>query len=426
MTLPTILIIFLATISIIFSLRLSECSKTPVSELLSFLRLFQPLWPIATGIFFALIILSSLYSAIGFLAGIFIFIVGSFIEQKINSEKTNSALFTLFATSFSVLGLSTVRLITTDVTTLITLFAGALLLAWYKKVEFINSEILRSILFASIGVLGAHYFYAGSGLAAQFILLLIALGCTGMLLSIFAATHYAQSKPKQMFHIAAISYLIIASAAAGWIIPFRPINIVVCILLGAIGAVVCVRSNKIWTRNTLLIAIMLSSYFVAEFYGAIIALISFSALIPSTSLLPNTKTHIKIVTDFLFLLLIPIFIHGVATSGKSILFEIGNPFLLSGILLSLLVIWGYQYFMSHQNYTNKWSWLIIPAPLFLGLASVVLFKENNGVILLAGVFVGLVLQELLLSRQDIEDPGHKNLTLLFFVSSFLFTNFLFS
>lgn len=426
MTLPTILIIFLATISIIFSLRLSEYSKTRVSELLSFLRLFQPLWPIATGIFFALIILTSLYSAIGFLAGIFIFIAGSFVEQKINSEKTNSALFTLFAISLSVLGLSIMRLITLDVAMLITLFAGALLLAWYKKVEFINSELLRSLLFASIGVLGAHYFYAGSERAAHFILLLIVLGCAGMLLSIFAATHYGQSKPKQMFHVAAISYLLIASAAAGWIIPFRPINIAICILFGVVGAVVCVRNNKIWARNALLVAIMLSGYFVAEFYGAIIAFISFSALIPSTSLLPNTKTHIKIVTDFLFLLLIPIFIHGIATSGKSILFEIGNPFLLSGILLSLLVIWGYQSFMSHPNYSDKRSWLIIPAPLFLGLASVILFKENNGVILLTGVFVGLILQELLLSRQDAEDPGHKNLTLLFFISLFLFTNFLFS
>lgn len=426
MTLPTILIIFLATISIIFSLRLAEHPKTSFSALTDFVKTFLPLWPVALIIFIILAIITSLYSAIGFLAGILLFIVGSFVERNINAEKTNSALFSLFSASFSALGISLVRTITPNATALIALFAGALLLAWYKKIEFANSELLRNLFLICVGILGAHYFYAGSELAVQFILLLLTLGCTGMLLSIFAATHYGQHKPKQMFRIASISYLIIAGAAAGWIIPFRPLNIAFCVLLGAAATLVCVQNNKTWIRNTLLVVTLLSSYFVAEFYGAIVALISFAALIPSTSLLSNTKTHIKIVTDFLFVLLIPVFIHSISASGRSVLFEIGNLFLLSGIVLSLLVTWGYKAFLSHPAYSEKRSWIVILVPFLLGLIGVVLFKESSGVILLTGVFIGLVLQELLLSDQDAEDPGHKNLTLLFFISSFLFTNLLFS
>lgn len=426
MTVPTILIIFLATISLISSILLSERSKTSFSEILSHLKQFQPLWPTVSALCIALTVLTSLYSAFGFLAGILIFIISSLVESKINAEKTNAALFTLFTSSFSVLSLSVAWFISPNTTTLITLFAGTLLFAWYKKIEFVNSEILRGTLFASLGILGAHYFYGGSQIATQFILLLLALGCAGMVISIFAATHYGQSTPKQMFHIAGTTFFVAACATAGWIIPFKPMNIAVCILLGAIATFICVRTNKTWVRNTILITTLLSSYFVAEFYGIIVAFISFGALSPNTSLLSNAKTHIKTIIDYLFILLIPIFIHSIAASGKSLLFEIGNPFLIGGILLSLLVIWSYRSFISSHAYSNKRLLLIIPLSFLIGLVSIILFKENNGAILLTGILVGLILQEIILSNEDTSGPGHKNLTLLFFVSSFLFTNFLFS
>lgn len=421
-----ILIIFLATISIIFSLRLSDRPKMSLSAVVSFVKNYHSFWPIAVGACILLTIMASLYSAIGFLAGVLIFIIALFAELHINSDKTNAALFNLFAASFSVLGISIMRLTTPAVLPTVSLFAGALIVAWYKKIEFADSAMLRSILITCVGAIGANYFYAGSDLAAQFLLLLIVLGCTGMLISIFAATNYGQSKPKQMFAVAAISYAIIATATAAWVIPFRPINIAVCIILGAIATYICVRFDKPWIKLSVLIATILASYFIAEFYGAIVALISLSALIPSASLLPNFKTHAATVADFVFILLIPIFIHSISTAGRSILFEIGNPFLLSGILLSLLFVWGYKTFLSHPSYSEKRSWIILLAPFLVGLISVILFKENSGVILLAGVFIGLVLREILLSNSESEAQPHKILTLLFFVASFLFTNFLFS
>jgi len=421
-----ILIVFLATISIIFSLRLSERQKTSFPVFVSFVKSYQPLWPITLGLTISFSVLLSLYSAIGFLAGILIFIVASFVELIINNDKTNPALFNLFAASLSILSISLLRLVSLTTPTLISFFAGALLVAWYKKTEYDDSHILRNILIACVGVLGANYFYAGSENAAQFLLLLIALGCASMLVSIFAATNYGQSKPKQMFIVATIAYAVIAAATAAWIIPFRPINVTICIAVGLVATHVCLRFDKPWIKFGILAVTLLSSYFIAEFYGATAALISLSALTPNSSLLPNIKNHTVVISNYIFALLIPLFIHSVSTAGHSMLFEIGNPFLLSGILLSTLIIWGHETFMTHPIYTEKRSWVIMLLPIIIGVIGIILFKENSGILLLTGALIGLVLRVLLLSNYSSDIRPHKNLTLLFFVASFLFTNFLFS
>lgn len=420
MTLPAILIIFLAAISIFFSIRLSERPKTSFFDFMTFVKSYLSVWPVAAASIFVITILTSLYSAIGFLAGLCIFIVGSFVEHTLNADKTNAALINLFAATFGALGIYTTHAVTPSTTVLIAFFAGALIAAWHKKIALADSSLLKNLLIVCASVLGAQYFYAGSERAVQFSFLLTILGSAAMLVSIFAATHYGQHRPKQMFYIAAISYTLFAGAVAGWIIPFRPLSIALCVLLGVAATTLSVLFDKPWIKHVAIAALIVSSYFVAEFYGVVVALISCAALAPSAALLPTNKMHAKIATDFLLILLIPIFIHSIATTGRSILFEVGNPFLLAGILISSLLVWA------HHSYNEKYAWLPLLTPLVIGILSVVLFGENSGTILLTGVFIGLILHEVLFSSNESDNLGSKNTIALVFVSSFLLTNFLFS
>ncbi|MDQ5931792.1 MAG: hypothetical protein QG607_494 [Patescibacteria group bacterium] len=426
MTLPSILIIFLATISVIFSIRLSEHPKTSITDFMTFIKSYVSLWPIAVASTLIITVLTSLYSAIGFLAGLCVFIIGSFVEHVLSADSTNTPLVNLFTAAVGVLGVYAVHGATPKATVLIAFFAGSLIAAWHKKTMFENSSLLRNLLLICIGVLGAQYFYAGSELAIQFSFLLTILGSAAMLVSVFAATHYGQHRPKQMLYTAAISYAIFASATAGWIIPFRPMGVALCIILGIATTLLSVLLDKQWIRHTTLAVLILSSYFIAEFYGVVVALMSYAALAPSVALLPNNKLHKKITTDFLLILLIPIFIHSIATTGRSILFEIGNPFLLVGILMSALFIWGHQVFVSHYQHNEKYAWIPLLIPMIVGVLSVVLFGENSGTILLSGIFAGLILREIIFSHNESEAFDIKNTVILVFVSLFLLTNFLFS
>jgi hypothetical protein len=108
------------------------------------------------------------------------------------------------------------------------------------------------------------------------------------------------------------------------------------------------------------------------------------------------------------------------------LFEIGNPFLLVGILMSALFIWGHQVFVSHYQHNEKYAWIPLLIPMIVGVLSVVLFGENSGTILLSGIFAGLILREIIFSHNESEAFDIKNTVILVFVSLFLLTNFLFS
>lgn len=426
MTLPSILIIFLATISVIFSIHLSDRPKTSFIDFIAFIKSYVSLWPIAVAATLIITVLTSLYSAIGFLAGLCVFIVGSFVEHLLSADNTNTPLVNLFTAALGVLGVYAVHGATPEATILIAFFTGALIAAWHKKTMFEASSLLRNLLLICIGVLGAQYFYAGSELAIQFSFLLTILGSAAMLVSIFTATHYGQHRPKQMLYVAAISYAIFASATAGWIIPFRPMSVALCILLGVATTLLSVLLDRPWVKHATLAVLILASYYVAEFYGVVVALMSYAALAPSVALLPSNKPHKKITTDFLLILLIPIFIHSIATAGRSILFEIGNPFLLAGILVSALFVWGHHVLMSYHQHNEKYVWVTLLIPLIVGVLNIILFGENNGTILLSGIFVGLILREILFSHNENETFDIKNTTILVFVSSFLLTNFLFS
>ncbi len=332
--------------------------------------------------------------------------------------KESRSLNGLLALAYSVLVLSMLQLITSDPLILIVLLTCATIAAWFQKNE---SLTLRALLIAAIGVLSATYFYGGSQRAAIFPITLLAIGCAATLISIFIATHYSWKKPLHMFNVASVAFFILAAASAAWIIPFRPLLILGCVAVGLACAHLCVRVSGTWARIAITIVALIGGYWIVEVYGIIIVFVSFSALLGNTTLLPSSREHIKIIDDFLLITLFLLVIRSIASAGRSILFEVNDPFLLAGILLSILFVWGYRAGAPWLYISARRAWLVLLAPIIFSASCILIFGKIHGLIVLVGALMGLILRTLISpeTREDLP-PAYRTLVILFILTTFLF------
>lgn len=426
MLFPVVFTLISAVLSVFVAIYLSDRAAASKTELYANLEHYKFIIPVLTFFVLSFSFLHSMYSGAALFAGFLLFIFAEHLRRIINAAHNNAALFNLGIGALSLACVSLIRLATAEVFVFIAFLLGTLLASHFKPDDQPENNISQSAVISTLGILGAAYFYTGSDSAAFFPLLLSAAGAGSMLISIFVATYYSWKKPIQMLSVASASFLIFSAAATTKIILFNPHFIVICIALGVIAAHASYRCKTTWSTTALIATILLLSYRAAEFYGVIIAFTSFAALQPNFLLLPKNDAYEKITKHLSIIILTLLTIRSVAMVGRSVLFEIGDPYLLSGILCGLVLtkLFSEHRAKLHESHTYQQIVFIIPL-VVITLSSIVLGKIH-GIVLSVGVLIGILFVLLISSDDDSALTRLRNYLLIFLVVTILTITTLFA
>lgn len=390
MLFPVVFTLISAVLSVFVAVYLSDRSAAPKSAIYANLGHYTTIIPVLTFFVLSFSFLGSIYSGIALLGGFLLYIGAEHLRRMIDASNNNSALFNLAALAISVLCVALMRLGTSEALVFIAFFLGVLLASHFKPTAEPENSIADWIAVSVIGILGATYFYTGSDSAAFFPLLLLAAGSASMLLSIFVATYYSWKKPAQMLSVASVSFVVFSAAATTKIILFNPQFIAICIAIGVAVAHISYRIKTVWAELTLTIAALLFGYLVGEFYGIIVVFISFAALKPNFLLLPKNILYEKITGNLLLIILTLLTIRSVAMSGRSVLFEIGDPYLLSGALLGILLTKLFSTHASKLQDARLYEQLVLLIPAAMIVAATLLFGKIHGTVLSIGALAGIL------------------------------------
>ena len=373
---------FIAVCTIIAALWLSEFRRAPDETIPATIHPILPAIGVvliitipAFGYFF------SIGVAIVFILGMIASSIIEYFAKKIHAENSKHSLFPLCALACSILVYSLLWTIAGTGTALVALATGALTISFLTRA----TNELQPFLVTTVGVLGAHFFYAGSERAVGFTLALLAVGCASTLISIFVATHYAWKTPQQMFHGACIAFFLFGLTTTSWLLEFKPLMMVACVGVGLVCAIACTRIHKPWIPLACIFVGLSAGYSLAEFYGIIIVLLAFYALIGNIRLLKFTEHRVSI-DIFLLLTIFILFVHSITVAGRSILFELNDPYILAGILMS-----GALMYVSASQREKP---LMLIAPVVLTCISIALFQKTHGVVVLCGMLFGLVVRDI--------------------------------
>ena len=390
MLFPVVFTLISAVLSVFVAIYLSDRARASQDALFANLRHYTFIIPVLTFFVLSFSFLSSIYSGIALLAGFLLFICAEHVRRIINAADNNPGLFNLAIVSLSILSAGFIRLLTSEVLVFIAFLLGALLASHFKPDTQSENTASDSITISITGLLGAAYFYTGSDSAAFFPLLIIAAGAASMLVSIFVATYYSWKKPMHMLIVASVSFLVFSAAATTKIILFNPQFIAICIAIGVAAAHASYRLKTMWAELALTISALLLGYSAAEFYGIIIVLTSFVALKPNFLLLPKNNLYEKTSNNLLLLVLTLLTIRSVAMSGRSMLFELGDPYLLSGALFGILLT---KLFSTHKlklREAHSYQQIILLTPAAILAAASLLFGKIHGIILSIGTLAGIL------------------------------------
>ncbi|OGH62073.1 MAG: hypothetical protein A2848_03160 [Candidatus Magasanikbacteria bacterium RIFCSPHIGHO2_01_FULL_50_8] len=227
----------------------------------------------------------------------------------------------------------------------------------------------------------AIFLYSGSARAIQFpfFLVLISIAVTPI------ARFIVLKKPMIIAHrdlLDAGVFVVLALPITFWIAAdFSPLLLWLCVALGAATLLALERSTLPHRHTLALIVCVLLGYEFGNTYGIGVVLISMFAL---THIRQATDESSDAITRLTLVVLFTVFINSIAFAGRSVLFELGDPYVIAGLLLSI-VAWKKIFTTTLSMKRGTLIALCVP-PLFI-----VLFGKNHGTVLLGALIVGLII-----------------------------------
>lgn len=381
---------------------------------------------VGCGVGILLWIFISASSAIAFIAGIAAHLILEYCTHRISSTDAPNQLNDLFVLCGSIIGVSVFRLLSTDTPSIIAFGTGVAVISFIAFViTRSSSPHTRALLVAAVGVLGALYFYAGSERVALFPLALLSVGAAGTLVSIFAATQYSWKTPRQILVVSQIIFLLLSTTVALWLVSFRPIFYIACVALGVACTQLRLRNHGAWVQTTLALAALAGGFFIAQSFGVVVVLVALAAQAGNTALLHEHKQFTALTDFFAILVIFLLFIQSIAVAGRSVLFELGDAYVLIGILLSTLIVWSYSLQSPQLFAAPRKALLLLLSPTALSLLSILLFGKVHGLIVVCSILFGLIIHTLFIDRSDKNLPEFNTLIQVYALTGMLFMPVLF-
>lgn len=235
------------------------------------------------------------------------------------------------------------------------------------------------LLGLSCALLMATYLFNGSLRALQFPVALSAV----VFLTPPIARWIAHKKNIQ-HHLLSLHggvFAVLAYPLSLWIAgDFSPHLLWLAIILGVALCLAHVRSVAQWKHIAAITCAVLVGYTLGNFYGIGIVLVSMFAF---TSITPDKQQNEETLLGLTLLLLFSAFIYSIAHAGRSILFELGDPYVMAGLLVGAMIP-----FLLFEIRTIAYTSLL---PALIPPLCVILLGKNNGIVVLGGILMGVVL-----------------------------------
>ncbi|MCX6780562.1 MAG: hypothetical protein NT003_00360 [Candidatus Magasanikbacteria bacterium] len=232
-------------------------------------------------------------------------------------------------------------------------------------------------------LLAATFIYTGSALAIRFIFSIFGIGCAAVLAQLIVKKKFQEKSAREILFFVAGAVAALTALVAQLIVPdFKPIFYTLCVVIGA-GIFIALEQldeeKKIQSaaggRALTACALILSGFLIDNLYGSTLVVIAFAALA-----FGDAKNNIvkRIARDSSLMLLFLLLIRGVAYLGHSVIFDLGDPFVLVGIFGGFFA----------QRLMPLWKWTPLLALFFL--------EKFHGIVLLGAFLCGLLISELIL------------------------------
>lgn len=268
------------------------------------------------------------------------------------------------------------------------------MLAHHIQNERTHFFILCASALAS-ALLMAIFFYSGSARAVQFPFALALAAAAAYVGAPVIARHMSAVMWPAFTNLIDVSLFALLAYPLALLIAgdFSPHLLWLCVVVG----IVCAR----WRPHTPVahtalstIAAVLLGFSFGDFYGVGIVLVSMCA---SRALDARTHGIDGRLVGLLLVVLFIIFIGSIAHTGRSILFELGDPYVIIGLLASTVV----QRYLNTHTITRETIGAALLAPPLL----IIIFGKNHGIVLLGALLIGLVIATI--SSYELERAPHE-------------------